>query len=529
MRHRGESHSFSLSQAVRKPVGVTATGVVAAQHRRAAEIGAAILREGGDAVDAAIAVSYAIGVLEPWMSGPGGGGAMIIWRAGCEASYALNFGMRAPAALDPNDYALAPEGKASDLFPWKAVVDDRNVQGATAIAVPGTVAGTREAHARFGRMPWTDLLQPAVAIAREGLKVDWYASLLIASAAKDLSKDRDAAAVFLEEGQWPKSFGWTAISDVLIDQSHMAATLSRLAEAGADDFYTGELARMIVADVQEKGGVLALNDLAGYRAEWQAPLTFKYRAARIYTTPFLTGGPSLRDALVELEEAMTPGARPDPMTYVAYANALRSAYTRRLAGMGDGESPQAPACTTHFSVVDRQGNMVAMTQTLLSMFGSRIVSPSTGLLMNNGIMWFDPEPGHPNSLAPAKRCLMNICPTIVEAEGRRAAIGASGGRKIMPAVMQITSFLSDFGMSLEEAFHQPRIDASGGDCVIADEALDPEILSALSKRFPLVSTPRTVLPYAFACPAAVMEERGRRMGCTEIMSPWGDAIHEEPI
>ncbi len=141
--------NLSRTQSVRKHVIETKGGVVASQHRVAAETGAAVLAAGGDAVDAAVAVSFAVGVLEPWMSGPAGGGAMVLWREDEQKAHSINFGMRSPAALDPADYPLSGEGKSNDLFPWPSVVEDRNVQGATAIAVPGTVAGMELAHATW--------------------------------------------------------------------------------------------------------------------------------------------------------------------------------------------------------------------------------------------------------------------------------------------------------------------------------------------------------------------------------------------
>ena len=139
--------------------------------------------------------------------------------------------------------------------------------------------------------------------------------------------------------------------------------------------------------------------------------------------------------------------------------------------------------------------------------------------------WFDPEPGKPNSLGPGKRCLCNYNPIVGEIrDGRRFALGASGGRKILGTVMQIASFMIDHGMSLEDAFHQPRIDMSGGDTLIADRLLAPEVLQALGEAFATQTAPRTVFPYAFACPAGVLREGAMNMGCTEIMSPWGDAV-----
>jgi gamma-glutamyltranspeptidase/glutathione hydrolase len=194
--------------------------------------------------------------------------------------------------------------------------------------------------------------------------------------------------------------------------------------------------------------------------------------------------------------------------------------------MGDHQPPKEPVSTTHFSVVDSDGNLCAVTQTLLSIFGSRVVSPSTGLLLNNGIMWFDPEPGKPNSLGPGKRCLANYCPVVGEtADGRRFALGASGGRKILGAALQLSAFAMGHGMNLEQAFHQPRIDVSGGGQVIMDPLLGDSVFEALNRELPTSVVRRSVFPYAYACPAGVMRDGGTNTGCTEIMSPYGDAAH----
>ena len=251
-----------------------------------------------------------------------------------------------------------------------------------------------------------------------------------------------------------------------------------------------------------------------------------YRGGHVHAAPGLTGGPTLAQALRLLEQEFEPGSHgPDAQAYRAMARALDAAFRTRLNDMGDHESPQAPPCTTHFNVVDRHGNMCAVTQTLLSIFGSRVVSPATGLLLNNGIMWFDPEPGKPNSLAPDKRVLANYCPVVgVTGDGRQFALGASGGRKILGAVLQLSSFLMDHRMTLEQAFHQPRIDVSGGGQLTADQSLSPAIQQALAQVLPTSTVRRTVFPYAFACPAGVLRENGLNMGCTEVMSPWGDAV-----
>src|SRR6201999_3288578 len=172
-----------------------------------------------------------------------------------------------------------------------------------------------------------------------------------------------------------------------------------------------------------------------------------------------------------------------------------------------GAEHLAPSCTTHFSVVDREGNMAAVTQTLLSTFGSKFVTPQTGITMNNGVMWFDPTPGGPNSLAPGKRCLTNYTPVLAQtADGRRLALGASGGRRILPAVMQMLSFVMDYGMDLDAAIHQPRIDASEGAVVIGDQRLPAEVRNELRAHFDYEEARVQTLPMEFACPSVVLRQ-----------------------
>ncbi len=520
--------NFSRTQIVRKAVIPTQGGVVAAQHRRAAEVGARVLEAGGDAVDAAVATSFAIGVVEPWMSGIAGGGAMTIWRAQEGKAYTVNYGMRSPGGLDPADYPLVDSGGATDLFTWAPVRDDRNIQGATAVAVPGVVSGMDLVHRRYGRLPWRDLLNPAVELAREGLLVDWFSALLTTSAARSLAQDPDAARMFLDEGTWPIVGAWATVSNRHLDQRVLADTLARLAEAGGRDLYEGDVARMLVKDIRAKGGCMAESDLRAYQAEIAESLAIPYRGGMAYAAPGLTAGPTYQQCLEQLAGELAPvEGRPDAAGYLAYARALDAGYRKRLNSSGDGEAPGAPACTTHFCVVDRHGNMCAVTQTLLSVFGSRVVSPSTGALLNNGIMWFDPVQGRPNSLGPNKRCLMNVCPVVGHtAAGDHFALGASGGRKILGAVLQLSSFLMDYGLTLEEAFHCQRIDMSGGADVTVDDTLPAEVRQVISRHFPVTLAKRNLFPYAFACPSGVLRRGHLNMGCTEIMSPWGDAVAE---
>jgi gamma-glutamyltranspeptidase/glutathione hydrolase len=171
--------------------------------------------------------------------------------------------------------------------------------------------------------------------------------------------------------------------------------------------------------------------------------------------------------------------------------------------------------------------MAAVTQTLLSGFGSKFVTPQTGITMNNGIMWFDPTPGTTNSLAPGKRCLCNYTPLVAEAaDGQWLALGASGGRRIMPSVMQILSFVMDYGMDLDAAIHQPRIDASEGGIVIGDMRLPAETRAALRQRFDYEEARVQTAPGKFACPSAVLRADSTNHGAADTFQPWADVVAE---
>jgi gamma-glutamyltranspeptidase / glutathione hydrolase len=526
---------FSNRQLIRKPAVVSKGGIVAAQSRKAAEIGAEVLAAGGDCIDAVIATGFALGVLEPWMSGLGGGGAMVLYRAREDRYEVIDYGMRAPASLRVEDYPLSGDGAASDIFPWPRVKDDRNIHGPGAVAVPGIAAGMDEAYRRHAKMPWSDLVAPSIKLASEGLLVDWWTTLEIASSAADLRRYPASAAAYLRDGL-PPNPQWGIRSKIRMPQEQLKATLQHLASTGARDLYEGDLARSIAADIQASGGSLAAEDLASFRARVREPLAIPYRGGTVYATPELTAGPTLAHALRLLQEALRPeGGSPDTSAYTSYIQTVHAAYRERLKGMGDADGRRAlgaehiaPSCTSHFSVVDREGNMAAVTHTLLSAFGSRFQTAQSGIMMNNGIMWFDPVPGGPNSLAPGKRCLTNYTPVVAQsAGGRRLALGASGGRRIMPAVMQILSFVMDYGMDLDAAIHQPRIDASEGNVVIADLALPAEMRAALRDRFDTEDAHRQSFPLKFACPSVVLRDGDTNSGASEAFPPWSEAVAQD--
>jgi gamma-glutamyltranspeptidase/glutathione hydrolase len=509
-------------------------GIVASQSLAAAQVGAAVLAEDGNAVDAAIAAGFAVGVLEPWMSGIGGGGFMLVAMAGAKEVQCVEFGMIAPKALDPADYPLVG-GTTQALFEWPAVKGDRNIKGPLSVAVPGYVDGMRVAHEAFATLPWPRLLEPAVGLAQAGLPVDWFATLSIAVAARELAENVGARKVYLPGGLPPAPAAAEGLPPRL-GLGKLDITLRRLAKAGPREFYEGETARAIAAGMQRLGGKLSLGDLADYRARIVPALQAGYRDIEVFAPPGLTAGPTLARTLEFLTGQMEErsGRTPGPDAYRAYASALDRAYRERFQTMGDAgdgagrADPANASCTSHLSVVDRQGNMVALTQTLLSRFGSKVLLEDTGVLLNNGIMWFDPTPGRANSIAPAKRPLSNMVPTILRKSGQPwAALGASGGRRILPAVTQILSFLVDFGMDLEAAFHCPRLDASGAG-VTLDNRLSAEIKAAIDPALAVRRGTLDVHPVLFASPNAVMREPigGLNRAMADIASPWSGAAAE---
>ncbi|MCI3951321.1 MAG: gamma-glutamyltransferase [Burkholderiales bacterium] len=516
---------------VRKPVARSRGGIVATQNRIAGEAGARVLAAGGNAVDAAVATGFALAAVEPWNSGLGGIGYMLVYLAQENRVHVVDFGPVSPHALNPADYPLVGGGITTrDLFTWPTVKDDRNVHGPLSIAVPGHVDGLGLALEKFGTLPFADALQPAIALAERGIAVDWYLTLKVATMARELARYGTTRAVWLPNGFPPVTPAGAPLERLML--KNLAETLRRLAKGGRREFYEGTVAHDIAEDVRRLGGNLSREDLKAYRARLAAPLECEYREAEIALAPGLTAGPSMHRALKALAEVNVKGGGPQAEAFIAYARILRETYAERLVSMGETSDHRDPSTTTHLNVIDRDGNMVALTQTLLSVFGSKVVLPTTGVLMNNGVMWFDPRPDSPNCLAPNKRPLTNMCPVIARRAGKPwFAIGASGGRKIFPAVFQISSFLIDHGMTLEDAFHQPRIDASGGDTVGVDPRLPKAIQDALAAQFPVAPTELVVYPTNFACPSAVFNapDSGEHFGIADVMSPWSGAVSQDSV
>jgi len=507
---------------LRKPAADSSGGMVVSQVKAAAEAGAMMLDAGGTAADAAVATAFALAALEPWNSGLGGIGFAQAMKPGMAQAETFDFGPISPAGLDPSAYPLTGRMKR-DLFPWPEVEGDRNVHGPLSFVVPSAVAGYALLHERLGRLPIRDVLAPAVALAKRGLPQDWYTTLKVASSAAVLRLYPESARVYLPGGLPPVapyqgSPGYFTLG-------RLPATLERLQQAGLRDLYEGEIAAQIAADVKAMGGFLSAGDLAACRARVLPSVAVPWRGRELMLVNGLTAAPTLKRVLEGMADADWTGPVPSAAWYARLARAMQDAYAERLAGLGDAEPKGADSCTTHITVADRDGLMIAMTTTLLSSMGSRVMLPGTGIMMNNGVMWFDPIPGTPNAIGPGKRALNNMCPVIAASGGQpEIAVGASGGRRIMASVFQLLSFVADFGMAPEAAAHHPRIDVSGPSGIGADRRLPEAVIAALRGEGEVELLEHGVMPINFACPNLIQRGPEGMVGISDAASPWSGAV-----
>ena len=519
------SPHLSQNWRISKPAASGRRGMVVAQAASAAEAGVAVLDAGGNAVDAAVATALALATVEPWNSGLGGIGFALVHRAGERRAEVVDFGPVAPRALNPTRFRLTGR-MTQDLFAWPEVEGDANIHGPLSFAIPSAVAGYALMHERFGRLPLAEIVGPAIALARRGLPQDWFTTLKIAFSASVLRQYPESARIYLPNGLPPVppyqgQPGYFRLG-------RLADTLEHLQRAGLRDFYAGEIAASLVADIAAIGGVLGAEDLRDCQAGMRPADELAWGGRTLQHTGGLTAAPTLARVLDGMAHAEY-GARPDATWFAALARAMRQAYAERLSGLGDAQSAEpagAESCTTHLSACDADGTMVSLTTTLLSSMGSRVVLPGSGVLLNNGVMWFDPRPGQPNSVGPGKRPLTNMLPVILR-DGDRPwiAAGASGGRRIMAAVFQVLAFMADFGMTAEEAAHQPRIDVSDPDNVAADRRLPDDVIAALREDASVERVEHGVMPINFACPNLIAQgSDGDRTGISDVASPWSAAI-----
>ncbi len=510
----------------RTVVPVMATeGIVSTTDRVASEIGVEILRRGGNAVDAAVATHFALAVVNPEAGNIGGGGFLVVQMAD-GTSAALDFRETAPLQAT-RDMFLDERGN----------VTDRSLVGHLAAGVPGSVAGMWEAHRRFGSLPWTELVQPAIALA-EGLVVHERLASSLQAYEERLRRFPATAAVFLPGGRAPR------VGERLV-QRDLAETLRRVAQDGKDGFYRGRTAELVEAEMRRGGGIMTREDLARYEARWRDPVVFEYRGHRVISMPPPSSGGATMALILNILEGYNLRAMGyhSPQHLHIWTEATRRAYvdrneyladpdfvpqpTQRMASAeyaaerratirmdratpsqeippGLGPVPMGRATdsarpegehTTHYSVVDRQGNAVAVTTTINSLYGNLVAVEGAGFLLNNEMDDFTAKPGVPNqfglvqgeanTIAPGKRMLSAMTPTIVlDPNGRvRLVTGTPGGSTIITTVAQIVSNVVDWGMDLPTATAAPRLHHQHLPDVLRFEhrGLRPEAVSALER------------------------------------------------
>ena len=340
----------------------------------------------------------------------------------------------------------------------------------------------------------------------------------------DLRRDPEAARTYLPDGV-------PARPEQYLPLGRLEATLRRLADAGPEDFYGGRTAELIAADLKAGGSRIDADDLAAYQLLEDEALTGAHRGAVLHTAGPTSGGPRLIEALLHIERHLDPAAGIGAASWKVYADALNTAWRSHKRRIG--RATEVGGCTSHLSVVDADGNMAALTYTLLNRFGSAVVLPSTGILMNNAVSYFDPRPGFPTSMAGRKRInASNMCPTIATRDGEALfALGASGANHIMPCMTQIAALMLDFGLSLEEAMHHPRIDASDRGSIRVDPKLGEKVLSALGRDFELEVAQLLVFPKLYSCPSGVGRDpvSGICKGLNDPSQPIGGAATAAPF
>lgn len=490
-------------------------GVVAAQNWMAAAAGADALSKGGNAVDAAIACAFALNAVEPWMCGMGGSGYMVIWLADESRAVAIDFQGMLPKGIDLADYPLDPTVPDA-IMGFPGVAENANVIGYKSITVPGAVAGLSAALEKHGRLGLDTVLGPTIQLAERGLPVDWHATLHIALEAAELARFPASSALFLPDGYAPQP-------EQYLPLTNLTKTLKALSNDGPDTFYKGRVSEKITSDLLAGGSRLDADDLSVYRALFIEPLVGEHRGAKLYTPGETSGGLRLNEALGYIEANLDLDQPIGAHTYATYANALNQAFRNHERRLGRG-------CTSHMSAVDAEGNMVALTYTLLNRFGSKVMLPSTGILMNNSVSYFDPRPGYPTTMEGHKRInASNMCPTLCVRDNQALfAVGASGANHIVPCTLQITAFLLDYGISLEDAFNLPRIDAGGRQSIRVDPALGDDVIKALSQEFELEIAQNLVYPKLFSCPSGVSRDpqTGATQGVADKANPVAGAVAE---
>ena len=522
-------------QRIEKTEAVADNGMVTATHPLAAEAGVEILRAGGSAADAAVATALAVGIVEPFMSGLGGCAYAVSYDANTERTVCYDGSAVAPREAREDMFELADHAtKSLGLYGWRATAGDASETGHRAPTVPGALAALKKLHEGSGVLPWRDLFGPAIRLAEDGYAVDEYFFVQSAASASRLGPFDETTAIFFHEDGTPRVPSFQVARPERLRQPELAKTLSAVADEGPDVFYSGRFAAATVDFLREHEGVLTLEDFATYRARVLEPLVVPYRDCEIACLPENSGGPTVAFALQLLDGfALEPLAHDSVTRLHLIAEALRMAYTDRFRFLGDPGSVPVPLegltakgyvderralidangpsieplppgdpwrydktppsgegsadargqHTTHLNVIDRERNMVALTATLGARFGSGVTVPGLGVVLNNGMMWYDPEPGHLSSISAGKRALHAAAPCLLfDSDGAFAAVGSPGARKIMSAVVQVLLNLVDHDMGIQEAIAAPRIHREAASEVLIDAYFPAEAVDGLRAR-----------------------------------------------
>jgi gamma-glutamyltranspeptidase/glutathione hydrolase len=510
---------LSLSLTERGAVAQTPAphGAVVAQEARAAEIGLDVLKQGGNAVDAAVATGFAMAVTYPRAGNLGGGGYMLIHLAGRHSDVAIDYRETAPAAAS-RDMFLDQNGEADP---------SKSRDSALAIGVPGTVAGLALAHARYGsgKFRLAELIAPAIGLARAGMPVEDDLAESLPGAARRLKRWPPSAKIFL------KPDGSALATGDRLSQSDLADTLEAIARGGARAFYQGAIADRLVADVRAAGGIMTGEDLRAYRPLLRQPVRGRYRGYDIISMPPSSSGGVVLIEMLNILEGYRRGelGADSPERAHLLVEAMQRAYADRAAFLGDPATVTAPLVrlmskayaqqlraginpahatpardirpdaaparegdnTTHFSVVDRFGNAVSNTYTLNFSYGLGLVAEGTGVLLNNELDDFAAKPGAPNAYGlvggdanapgPGKRPLSSMTPTIVLRHRRPFLVtGSPGGSRIITAVLQVISNVIDRKLPMADAVAAPRLhDQWSPDEVVVERGLKPELVQGL--------------------------------------------------
>ena len=521
---------------INKTEVVAENGLVTAMHPLAAEAGAEILQQGGNAADAAVAAAFAVGVVEPFMSGLGGAAYVVAHNATTGQTLTLDGAVELPQAATADMFALLdPDVQGLGVYGWRGTKDNAAETGYRSVAIPGAVATYATLLERFGTMPLAEVLIPAIRLASEGFPMDWYVFANSAISMARLQAFPHTIATFFKTDGSP--YKPSMIDDVLgperLIQPELAQTLRLIAEQGPDVFYRGEIGQLIAQHLNDHGGLITTTDLANYQVRERDPLWIDYRGKRVAFISRNSGGMTVAQMLNILAgfDLAALGHNSAAALHLI-AEAQHMAYADRFAYLGDPDFAEIPLevlesktyaearrteinvngppiteaigdpwpfrptgrpanfpltdgrdaadqHTTHLTVVDRDRNVVSLTASLGQLFGSGIVVPGTGVTLNNGMMWFDPEPGRVNSIGPGKRALHAGTPAIVF-DGARPflALGSPGGRKVLTAVQQIIHNVVDFGLGMQDAVSAPRIHCENG-LVNMDIRLPAETIEAV--------------------------------------------------